>query len=191
MLKSGELTILLNASAEGNKDALNEIFPIVYDQLRNIAHNRLRNERGGHTLSTTALVHEAYLKLVDLERIQYKGRVHFFAVAAQAMRNILVSYALRRKAVKRGGDQTPVPLDNEVIISEEMAEDVLLLDEALKRLETIDDRRFQVVQYRFFGGLNIEETASALNISPATVKRDWNLARAWLNRELKQDMIGE
>jgi RNA polymerase sigma factor (TIGR02999 family) len=187
----GELTKLLNASAGGDREAFDQLFPMVYSALRGVAHQRLQNERPGHTLSTTALVHEAYLKLVDLDRIQYKGRAHFFAVAAQAMRNILVSYAHRRKALKRGGDQAKLPLDDVVVMSEARAEEVLALDEALERLKAVDARRHQVVECRFFGGMSIEETATALGISPATVKRDWNLARAWLNRELRGDVLGE
>jgi len=186
-----DLTLLLNETASGNRNAMNDVFPLVYEQLRQIAHNRLRGERDGHTLSTTALVHEAYIKLVDLDRIQYKGRVHFFAVAAQAMRNILVSYAKRRKAQKRGGDQEDVLLEGNEFMSEQMAEDMLVLNETLDRLRLLDERRYQVVECRFFGGLNIEETATALDISPATVKRDWNLARAWLNREMKRELLNE
>ena len=183
--------MLLNASADGDREAFDQVFPIVYSKLQRIAHHRMLHERADHTLNATALVHEAYLKLVDLDRIQYKGRAHFFAVAAQAMRNILVSYAYRRKTAKRGGDQARLPLDDVVVMSETRAEEVLALDEALKRLKTLDARRHQVVECRFFGGMSIEETATALGVSPATVKRDWNLARAWLNRTLRADMIGE
>ena len=191
MEPQGELTMLLNASADGDREAFDQLFPIVYSRLRRIAHHRMQHERSDHTLSTTALVHEAYLKLVNLDRIQYKGRVHFFAVAAQAMRNILVSYAHRHRAAKRGGNQAKLPLDDIVVMSDARAEEVLALDEALKRLKTLDARRHQVVECRFFGGMSIEETATALEISPATVKRDWNFARAWLNRELHRDVIDE
>ena len=191
MEPQGELTELLNASAVGDREAFDQVFPVVYSKLRRIAHRRMQHERADHTLSTTALVHEAYLKLVDLDRIQYKGRTHFFAVAAQAMRNILVSYAYRRKAIKRGGDQAKLPLDDVVVMSEARAEEVLALDEALQQLKQLDERRHQVVECRFFGGMSIEETATALEISPATVKRDWNLARAWLNRALRNDLLEE
>lgn len=187
----GEFTRLLNASAEGDRAAFDQLFPQVYSALRGIARQRLQHERPDHTLSTTALVHEAYLKLVDLDRIQYKGRTHFYAVAAQAMRNILVSYAHRRKALKRGGEHEKLPLDDVVVMSEERADDVLALDEALQRLQVLDARRHQIVEYRFFAGMSIEETAAALDISSATVKRDWNLVRAWLNRELRNDIVGE
>jgi RNA polymerase sigma factor (TIGR02999 family) len=187
----GELTMLLNASADGDREAFDQVFQIVYSKLRRIAHNRMQHERPGHTLSTTALVNEAYMKLVDLDRIQYNGHAHFFAVAAQAMRNILVSYAHRRNAIKRGGDHAKLPLDEVVVLSDERAEEVLALDEALQRLKALDERRHQVVECRFFGGMSIEETAAALKISPATVKRDWNLARAWLNRELRSDIVRE
>ena len=189
MEQPGKVTQLLNASADGDREAFDQLFPIVYSGLRRIAHRRMQGERSDHTLNTTALVHEAYLKLVDLDRIQYKGRAHFFAVAAQAMRNILVSYAYRRKTAKRGGDQAKLPLDDVVVMTEERAEEVLALDEALQRLKHLNERGHQVVECRFFGGMSIEETAIALDISPATVKRDWNLARAWLNRELRDDLL--
>lgn len=187
----GEFTRLLNASAEGDRAAFDQFIPKVYSALRRIARQRLQNERSDHTLSTTALVHEAYLKLVDLDRIQYKGQAHFYAVAAQAMRNILVSYAHQRKALKRGGDQEKLPLDDVVVMSEERADDVLALDEALQRLQALDTRRHQIVECRFFAGMSIEETAAALDISSATVKRDWKLVRAWLNRELRSDIISK
>jgi len=189
MEAQGEVTRLLIASAEGDAGALDALFPIIYEELRGVAHQRLRHERPGHTLNTTALVHEAYLKLVNLDQIQYQGRAHFFAVAAQAMRNILVTYATRRKAQKRGGGQEALPLDEVVVMSEQQAEDILALDEALAHLKTLNERQHQVVECRFFGGLSIEETAQVLAVSPATVKRDWNLARAWLNRELKSDKL--
>jgi len=183
-----KVTGLLMAFAEGDPAAFDALFPLVYDELRRVARHRLRSERDGHTLNTTALVHEAYLKLVGLDRMQYQGRAHFFAVAAQAMRNILVSYALRRKTQKRGGGQPHLPLDEALFLSEQQAEEILALDEALGRLATLSERQHQVVECRFFGGLTVEETAEVLDISPATVKRDWNLARAWLNRELSQDV---
>ena len=187
----GEITRLLNASTEGNREAFDRLFPLLYEELRRIAHARISNERPDHTLSTTALVHEAYLKLVDYRQIQYHGRAHFFAIMAQAMRNILVTYAHRRKADKRGGGQANLPLETVQVMSDERAEEVLALEEALTRLKRVNERRCRVVECRFFAGMTIEETAVALDISPVTVKRDWNLARAWLNRELRKDLTLE
>ena len=184
MNAQGEVTKLLIASTEGDREAVDQLFPIVYDELQRIAHRRLRHERPDHTLGTTALVHEAYLKLVDLDQIQYKGRSHFFAVAAQAMRNILVTYAHRRNAQKRGGGQPALLLDEVNVMTPGYAAELLSLNEALKRLEAINARYGRVVECRFFGGMTVEETAEALGVSPATVKRDWTMARAWLHREL-------
>lgn len=188
MESQSEVTRLLLASARGDREAFDRVFPIVYDELRRVAHYRLQFERAGHTLDTTALVHETYLKLASLDRIQYEGRAHFFALAAQAMRNILVSYALRHRAQKRGGGVPAVPLNEDLMLSDGQADSILALDEALERLRRLDERQHRVVECRFFGGLSVEETAEALSVSPATVKRDWNHARAWLNRELS---VGE
>ena len=182
-------TQLLIRSVDGDREAFDRLFPIVYDELRQVASHHLRHERPGHTLNTTALVHEAYLKLVVLDAIQYKGRSHFFAVAAQAMRNILVSYAVHRKAQRRGGGRPHLPLDDVVVMSDRQAETILDLIDALERLQTLSDRQFRVVECRFFGGLSVEETAAALGISEATVKRDWSLGRAWLNRELGREAV--
>jgi RNA polymerase sigma factor (TIGR02999 family) len=181
-----EVTRLLLVWTDGDRDALDQLFPIVYDELRRIARRRLRNERPGHTLGTTALVHEAYLKLVNLDQIPYQGRAHFFAVAAKAMRHILVNYAIRRKAQKRGGGQPVRTLDEVNVMAPEYAAELLSLDEALKRLEAINERLGRVVEYRFFAGMTIEETADVLAVSPATIKRDWTMARAWLLRELSE-----
>jgi RNA polymerase sigma factor (TIGR02999 family) len=164
--------------------AANEIFPVVYETLRRTAHRRLARERVGHTLSTTDLVHEAYLKLVRLDQIEWQGRTHFLAMAAQAMRNILVDHALRRSAGKRGGGAERVPLDETTVAAGAPANDLLALDRAMKRLETIDARQFKVVECRIFAGMSVEETAHELDVSPASIKRDWAVARAWLNREL-------
>jgi RNA polymerase sigma factor (TIGR02999 family) len=164
--------------------AANEIFPAVYDMLRRTAHRRLARERVGHTLSTTDLVHEAYLKLVRLDRIDWQGQTHFLAMAAQAMRNILVDHALKRNAGKRGGGEARVQLDEATVAAGAPANDLLALDRALKRLETIDARQFKVVECRIFAGMSVEETADELGVSPASIKRDWTVARAWLNREL-------
>jgi RNA polymerase sigma factor (TIGR02999 family) len=176
---------LLQAARAGNRGALDEVFPLVYDVLRRIAHRKLSSERAGHSLSTKELVHEAYLKLVRLDRIEWQGRAHFLAVAAQSMRNILVTYALRRKTGKRGGGQASEPLESEeVAIAEAPTADLLALNRALEKLEAIDPRQSRVVECRFFAGMSIEETAEAMGVSPASVKRDWAVARAWLNREL-------
>lgn len=178
------MTDLLLAARGGDRDALRAVFPAVYDLLRRMAHRKLRGERPGHTLSTTGLVHEAYLKITRLDRIQWQGRAHFLAMAAQAMRNILVDHALRRRAAKRAGGRPEEPLRLAPEGAEEPAADVLVLHDALQRLESLDARQARVVECRFFAGLSVEETAEALGISPASVKRDWAVARAWLNREL-------
>lgn len=173
---------LLLAARDGA--AMDEVFPAVYDTLRRMAHRKLAGERAGHTLSTTGLVHEAYLKLVRLDRIEWRGRAHFLAIAARSMRNILVDYALSRKAAKRGGGREDGSRSGIVVLAEAPAADVLGLHEALKRLEALDARQSRVVECRFFAGMSVEETAEALGVSPASVKRDWAVARAWLNREL-------
>lgn len=183
-MEHGDITKLLKAHTAGNPDAFDELFPLVYDELCRMARRRMRKERAGHTLTTTALVHEAYLKLVDFDRIDWQDRNHFFAIAARVMRNVLVDYAVKRKAQKRGGDRDPVPLREEDAVHEVDLNDVLAIHQALKRLEEIDERQVRVVECRFFGGLTIDETSETLDISPATVGRDWRVARAWLNREL-------
>lgn len=185
MNPSDRVTELLVAARHGDLAAFDELFPLVYDVLRRLAHRRLAGERADHTLATTELVHEAYLKLVRLDRIEWQNRAHFLAVAARAMRNILVDYALRRKTEKRGGALVRVTLEDHLAIEEAGSQsDVLAVHAALERLERIDERQGRVVECRFFAGMSIEETAEALGVSPASVKRDWALARAWLNREL-------
>lgn len=184
MSRADDVTDLLRASTNGDGEALDALLPIVYEDLRRMAHRRLRMERTGHTLGTTGLLHETYLKLVKIDRIRYRDRAHFFAIAARAMRWVLVSYATRRKTAKRGGGLREVPLDDAVAVAHQRSEELLALEEALRRLETKDPRPVRVVECRFFGGMSIEETAEALGVSPATVKRDWTMARAWLHREL-------
>lgn len=157
---------------------------MLYEELRHIAHRQLTLEGTGHTLVTTALVHEAYVKLVGLDRIEYRNRAHFLAIAAQAMRRVLVDYATRRRALKRGGGAVAYRLESAVPLPVQRSEDLVALDEALNRLAEVDPRQSQVVECRFFGGMDIPATAAALGISPATVKRDWAMARAWLNQEL-------
>jgi len=165
---------------------MQEIFPLVYDELRRIAARKLREERTSHTLSATALVHEAWLELRKLNRIQWQNRSHYLAIAAQAMRRILIDYAVGRNRQKRGGGQAPLHLDGDMwAVAESRGEDLLALDEALVRLGRLSDRQARIVEYRFYGGMTVEETADALKVSPATVKREWATARAWLNRELQ------
>lgn len=180
-----EVTGLLLAWGGGDRDALDRLLPIVYRELRGIAHRRLAGERSSHTLSTTALVHEAYLRLVQIDRVQWKNRSHFFAIAARAMRRVLVDYAVMRNAQKRGGGEALLALDDVAVAVETHADELVALDEALRRLEAIDERHGRVVECRVFAGMSVEETAAALDISTATVKRDWAMARAWLNRELE------
>jgi RNA polymerase sigma factor (TIGR02999 family) len=167
---------------------MDQMFVLVYNELRQLAAHKLRAERDGHTLSTTALVHEAWLELNKLNRIQWKNRGHFLAVAAQAMRRVLIDYAVARRREKRGGGQAVVSLDDHdaLAIAEARADELVALDEALVRLQHISDRQARIVECRFYGGMSVEETADALDISPATVKREWAIARAWLNRELRQ-----
>jgi RNA polymerase sigma-70 factor, ECF subfamily len=167
---------------------MEEMFLLVYKELHQLAARKLRGERDGHTLSTTALVHEAWLELNKLNRIQWKNRSHFLAVAAQAMRRILIDYAVARRREKRGGRQVLLSLDDAdaLAIAHERADELVELDEALARLQAISERQARVVECRFYGGMSVEETAEALEVSPATVKREWTIARAWLNRELQR-----
>jgi RNA polymerase sigma-70 factor, ECF subfamily len=165
---------------------MEEIFPLVYDELRRIAARKLRDERTSHTLSATALVHEAWLELTKLNRIKWQNRSHYLAIAAQAMRRILIDYAVARSRQKRGGGQTPLHLDGDVwAVADTRGDELLALDEALVRLRALNERQAQIVEYRFFGGMSVEETADTLKVSTATVKREWATARAWLNRELQ------
>ena len=180
------VTELLLELQGGNRAVLDDLVPLIYDELRAIARRKLRSERAGHTLTTTALVHEAYLKLVQLDRVQWQSRAHFLAIAAQAMRHVLVNHALRRKRVKRGGGAPHVSLDDVPDLPLAEADRILELDAALERLAAMNPRHARIVECRFFAGMSIEETAVALEISPATTKRDWTLLRAWLKRELER-----
>jgi RNA polymerase sigma factor (TIGR02999 family) len=188
MSEQSDVTGLLLAAADGDSAALEHLVPIVYTELRRIAHRRLGGERVDHTLATTDLVHEAYLKLVNLERLNWQNRAQFMAIVSRLMRQILVDYARRRRADRRGGGRPKLELravaEHVAAASAEPAEDVLALHQALERLEQINDRHARIVECRFFAGMTISETAEALSLSPATVKRDWVMARAWLNREL-------
>ena len=167
---------------------MEEMFPLVYNELRRMAARKLQKERHGHTLCTTALVHEAWLELSKLNRIQWQNRTHFLAVAAQAMRRILIDYAVARSRKKRGSGQRVEPLDegDALAVVQERGDDLIALDEALLRLTALNERQARIVECRFFGGMSVEETAAALEVSPATVKREWATARAWLNLELRQ-----
>jgi RNA polymerase sigma factor (TIGR02999 family) len=179
-----EITQLLLDLSGGNREAVEALMPLVYEELRLLAHRQLRQERRGHTLNTTALVHEAYLKLIDQQRVNWQSRAHFFALAAQAMRRILINYANSRLAKKRGGGQRVVTFNEESVVQEARAEELVALDEALSELAKLNERQSKVVECQFFGGLTHEEIAAALGVSVPTVRRDWRLARAWLSQEL-------
>ncbi len=182
-----ELTQLLAAWGDGDRAALEKLTPLVYEELRRLAHQYMSHERPGHTLQTSALVHEAYLRLIDQKDVHWQNRAHFFGIAAQMMRRILVDHARQRRYAKRGGDVRQVPLDEAMIVSEERTAEVVALDDALKSLAEIDPRKSQIVELRFFGGLSIEETAEVLKVSPGTIMREWTLAKAWLRREMTGD----
>ncbi len=185
-MDAAQITRLLNAHASGDRHALDQLFPLIYDDMRRMAQNKLRGERADHTLNTTDLVHEVYLKLIKFDRINYQNSSHFFAITSKVMRNILVDYAVKKKAQKRGGNQKRMTLEENNAVSEVNISDVLSIHHALERLVEIDYRQVRVVECRFFGGLSIEETAKTLGVSEPTVSRDWNMARAWLNRELSE-----
>jgi RNA polymerase sigma factor (TIGR02999 family) len=185
-LPTDDVTTLLLDARHGRRAALNDLFPLVYEELRRRAHAYLRDERTEHTLSTTALVHEAYLQLVDITRVDFQDRAHFLAVAATAMRRILVDSARRHRAAKRGGGADTLSLDEVATISLERSEEILVLDGALEKLAGHTQRLAHIVELRFFGGLTIEETAGALGVAPSTVQLDWQKAKAWLYRELRE-----
>ncbi|HEY7612612.1 MAG TPA: ECF-type sigma factor [Gemmatimonadales bacterium] len=182
-----DITDLLRRWGEGDADALDQLFPLVYERMRRLAHQRLRTEPDG-SLNTTALVHEAYLKLVDTPRVTVRDRGHFLGLASRVMRHLLVDHARARNAAKRGLGATPMRLDDADWLSEEAAVTVSELDEALRRLQVVDERRTRILEQRYFGGLTLEETAEALGISLATVKRELRSARAWLALELQRDL---
>ena len=186
------VTKLLDAAREGDRAAVNELFPLVYDELRAMAQRQRRNWHGDYTVNTTALVHEAYIKLADQSQADWKNRAHFFGVAARAMRQILIDYARKRRAQKRGGDLSKTSFDElklvegKIKLSDDRADSLVALDEALQHLEKISERQSRIVECRFFGGMTIEETAEAIGISTSTVKRSWNLAQVWLFQEMKK-----
>ena len=182
-----DVTALLVEIANGNQAAQEKLVPLVYDQLKRLARRYMRRERAGHTLQTTALVHEAYLKLVGQHSPHWQGRDQFYGIAAQLMRRILIDHARRHLREKRGGTQVIVPLEEGLAFTPEHSEDLLRLDEALDRLSKLDPRQSRIVELRFFGGLSVEETSRFLNVSPITVKRDWAVAKVWLYGELRPD----
>ena len=186
-----EVTQLLIAWSNGDQAALDELIPLVYAELRRVARRYMGRERAGHLLQTTALVNEAYLRLIDANSVQWQNRAHFYAIAAQLMRRILVDYARSHNYVKRGGEAHHLALEEAAVFSVEQAPDLVALDDALKSLAAFDPRKSQVVELRFFGGLGVEETAEVLKVSPRTVLSDWSLAKAWLLRELSNTGEGE
>jgi RNA polymerase sigma factor (TIGR02999 family) len=181
-----DVTLLLAELTGGNVQVVNSLLPLIYDELHRFADLQLRGERRDHTLNATALVHEAYLKLIDQSRVTWQNRAHFLGVAAQAMRRILINYAEQRRAQKRGGDLVATTFDDDLSPREARADDLLDLDEALTRLKAISPRQAATVEYRFFGGLTHEEIAEVLHVSVPTVRRDWRMARAWLSNELEE-----
>ena len=183
-LSQRQVTQLLLDWSAGDNEALNKLMPLVYQELKRMARYYMRRERAGHTLQTSALVNEAYIRLVDYKKMRWQDRAHFLAVAAQAMRRILVEHARGRTRAKRGGDARKVSLDEAATLADEKAADIVALDLALNSLAEFDPRKSQIVELRYFGGLNIEETAEVLGVSPATVKREWTTAKIWLHREV-------
>ena len=181
-----EVTGLLLAWSEGEQTALEKLMPLVYAELHRLAKRYMRREHAGHTLQTSALVNEAYLRLIDARSVRWQNRAHFFAVSAQIMRRILVDFARAKQNLKHGGGAQQVTLDEGLIVSPESGADLLALDEALERLAVLNERQSRVVELRYFGGLNEDEVAEALKVSPRTVRSDWSLARAWLYRELSR-----
>ena len=178
------VTELLVAWGNGDKNARDQLMTIVYQELHRLAHHYMKRESPGHTLQTSALVNEAFVRLVDQRNVRWQNRAHFFGIAAQMMRRILVDYARQRRYLKRGGGAPTMSLDEALIISEERSDEVIELHEAMQKLVEFDPRKSQIVELRFFGGLSIEETAEVLAVSPGTVMRDWTLAKAWLRREM-------
>ena len=183
-IAANNVTLLLRKWSEGDESALEQLTPLVYDELHRLAHHHMRREQAGHILQTSALINEAYLRLVDQPRIQWESRAHFFGIAARLMRRILVDDARQRNSAKRGGSLIQVPLEEVENLAQQQAANVVAVDEALQRLEAIDARQSQIVELRFFGGLSIEETANLLKVSPGTVMRDWTFARAWLRNQM-------
>lgn len=186
-LTADNLTGLLLEWREGDKAALDRLTPLVYDELRRIAHRYVQRERDGHTLQTTALVNEAYLRLAGQKKVDWQNRAHFFAVTAQVMRHILIDHARRRRYAKHGGEVRQIPIEDAAVMSEQRAAELIALDEALDELAKLDRRKSSVVELRYFGGLSLEETAEVLEISLMTVRRDWRAAKAWLYKKVMSD----
>lgn len=184
------VTQLLVAWGNGDQVAGDRLMSVVYEELHRLAHRYMKRESPGHTLQTSALVNEAFVKLVDQRNVHWQNRAHFFGIAAQMMRRILVDYARSRQYAKRGGGVRAMSLDEALIVSDERSEEVVNVHEALERLAEFDPRKSQMVELRFFGGLSIEETAEVLGVSPGTVMRDWTLAKAWLRREMSAESLG-
>jgi RNA polymerase sigma factor (TIGR02999 family) len=187
----GEVTQLLVDWGNGDKAALDRLTPLVHEELHRLAHRHMRLERPNHTLQTTALVNEAYVRLVDQRNLHWKNRAHFFSIASRLMRRILVDLARAHYGARRGGGVPRVSLDEAAILSQERAGELVALDEALTRLAKMDERKSKVVELRFFGGMSVEETAEALGVSPITIKRDWSTAKAWLYREIANESASE
>jgi RNA polymerase sigma factor (TIGR02999 family) len=187
MVSNENVTELLEDWHKGDSAALDKLTPLVYDELRRMAHRYMQQERGGHTLQTTALVNEAYLRLVDQHEVEWQSRTHFFAVTAVVMRHVLIDHARRRQFAKRGGGVEHVSLSEGTTMAAERAKELLALDEALDELKRMDPRKSQVVEMRYFAGLSLEETAEVLNISLMTVRRDWRAAKAWLFKAVTSD----
>ncbi len=184
---SSNVTVLLEQINSGDDSAPEKLLPVVYDELRKLAAGYLKNERPGHTLQATALVHEAYIRLVDWEKVSWQNRAHFFAVAAQVMRNILVDHARRKRSEIHGGNLQKLALDEAISFSQSQEVDLVDLDDALQDLEKLDERQAKIVELRFFAGLTIEETAHAIGVSTMTISREWNFAKAWLYRRLNNE----
>ncbi|HVQ38086.1 MAG TPA: sigma-70 family RNA polymerase sigma factor [Pyrinomonadaceae bacterium] len=178
------VTNLLEQWAHGDREALENLMPLIYEELRKMARRYLGRQNHGHTLQTTALIHEAYLRMVKQKEKRYENRAHFFGVAAQAMRHIMVDYARGRQAIKRGGAARQISLEEAALVTDERAIELIAFDDALKELEGLSKRQSRVVELRYFGGLSVEETATVLEVSPDTVMRDWSMAKTWLHRAL-------
>jgi len=185
-ISSQQITDLLQAWSDGDQTAFERLMPLVYDELHRLAKRYMRRERSGHTLQTTALINEAYLRLIERSHIRWENRAHFFAISAQRMRQILVDFTRSRRSRKRGGVDVQVSLGEALAVPVKRDADLVALDDALRALAAIDERKSRIVELRFFGGLSEEETAEALKISPATVRRDWKVAKVWLLHELKK-----
>ncbi|HKS42807.1 MAG TPA: sigma-70 family RNA polymerase sigma factor [Blastocatellia bacterium] len=184
---SSEVTGLLIEWCNGDQSALERLIPLVEKELHRLAHHYMRREHTGHTLQTTALINEAFLRLMDQNRTRWQSRAHFYAIAAQIMRRILLNYARDQKRIKRGGGVIQISLSSVEVMSPEKSIELITLDEALNRLALVDERKSRVVELRYFGGLSVEETAEVLNVSQITVLRDWNMAKAWLAREIRNE----